>query len=361
MPEQMEHEAEELTEDDEEPFLSPRQTSDLAPSSQVDDEDYLPDLSEDVGKMDSQNKQYHQHQHRQEELSRQQNSLNIAVADPDDDAPYAVLIYRALMSTPTRRMVLSQIYDYFREKIPKFRKIKGRGWMNSIRHNLSMNGAFLKEDRPPEDPGKGYIWVLSKEAEVDGVKSTTRYRKSPPNAKKRATDEFYLRGSTVKRRRKSTRKGAASKPASSPCPSESTGQIAEQGGSESQQAHEQQSMDSPPLPEGFFKREDTDTQPAGMHVFNDQDHPGLAAIYANEERMLLAQATRASVAVQQVDYSNCYSSFPHDGTSETLYNSEDEGFDSLEEDCWQFCLNNDGTTDGNSDNFSEEFTLVTQK
>ncbi|PWW80845.1 hypothetical protein C7212DRAFT_349821 [Tuber magnatum] len=358
MPNRMEHEGDDFTEDDEDPFLSPLQTSDPAPNSNVGDDGYLRDPREDVGKMDSQDE--HQHQHQQEELNRQQNSLNIAEEDQDDDAPYAVLIYRALMSTPTRRMVLSQIYDYFREKIPKFRKIKGRGWMNSIRHNLSMNGAFLKEDRPPEDPGKGYIWVLSKEAEMDGVKSTTRYRKSPPNAKKRVTDEFYLRGSTVKRRRKSTRKGMVSKSASSPSPSVSTGTMSEHGGNESHQVHEQQPMDSPALPEGSFKREETDTQPVGVHIFNDEDHPGLAAIYTNEERMLLAQATRAAAA-QQVDYSNCYSSFPHSGASQTLYNSEDEGLESLEEDCWRFCENSDGNNDGNSDNFSEEFTLVTQK
>ncbi|KAG0636753.1 hypothetical protein HOY80DRAFT_925283 [Tuber brumale] len=358
MPNRMETEVDELTEDDEEEFLSPLQTSDLAPNSHVGDEECLPEPREDVGKVDSQDEQ--QHQHRQEELSREQNSSNMEEEDQDDDAPYAVLIYRALMSTPTRRMVLSQIYDYFREKIPKFRKIKGRGWMNSIRHNLSMNGAFLKEDRPPSDPGKGYIWVLSKEAEMDGVKSTTRYRKSPPNAKKRATDEFYLRGSTVKRRRKSTRKVTASKPASSPCPSGSTGPMAEHGGSESQQAHERQSIGSPTLPEAFFKREGTDTQPVGIHIFNDQDHPGLAAMYASDERMLLAQATRGAPA-QQVDYSSCYSSFPHNGTSQTLYNSEDDSLESLEEDCWQICGNSDGNNDGNRDNFSEEFTLVTQK
>lgn len=68
--------------------------------------------------------------------------LDIPLISNKDDktAPYAVLIYRALMSTPRRRMVLANIYKYFREKIPRFRKMKGRGWMNSIRHNLSMNG-----------------------------------------------------------------------------------------------------------------------------------------------------------------------------------------------------------------------------
>ncbi|KAI5779975.1 hypothetical protein EDC01DRAFT_598415, partial [Geopyxis carbonaria] len=74
---------------------------------------------------------------------------------------YAVLIYEALMSVPSHKMVLSEIYDYFRNQFAGFRRSKGRGWMNSIRHNLSMNGAFLKEERPPGDPGKGYVWVLS--------------------------------------------------------------------------------------------------------------------------------------------------------------------------------------------------------
>lgn len=63
--------------------------------------------------------------------------------DCDKTAPYAVLIHRALMSTPRRRMVLAEIYQYFREKIPRFKKVKGRGWMNSIRHNLSMNGVSV--------------------------------------------------------------------------------------------------------------------------------------------------------------------------------------------------------------------------
>lgn len=58
-------------------------------------------------------------------------------------SPYAVLIYEALMSVPSHKMVLSEIYDYFRNHFPGFRRSKGRGWMNSIRHNLSMNGVSI--------------------------------------------------------------------------------------------------------------------------------------------------------------------------------------------------------------------------
>lgn len=61
----------------------------------------------------------------------------------DKTAPYAVLIHRALMSTPERRMVLADIYEYFRENLLRTKKLKGRGWMNSVRHNLSMNGVSI--------------------------------------------------------------------------------------------------------------------------------------------------------------------------------------------------------------------------
>ena len=60
------------------------------------------------------------------------------------DEPYAKLIYRALMSKPNHSMVLQEIYQWFRDNT-----VKGssdtKGWMNSIRHNLSMNAvSFCK-------------------------------------------------------------------------------------------------------------------------------------------------------------------------------------------------------------------------
>jgi hypothetical protein len=60
------------------------------------------------------------------------------VEDPGAEEPYARLIYRALMSAPNHSMVLQEIYQWFRDNT-----LKGssdtKGWMNSIRHNLSMN------------------------------------------------------------------------------------------------------------------------------------------------------------------------------------------------------------------------------
>ena len=54
--------------------------------------------------------------------------------------PYARLIYRALKGAPGHRMVLKDIYNWFEMYTDKARDPKSRGWQNSIRHNLSMNG-----------------------------------------------------------------------------------------------------------------------------------------------------------------------------------------------------------------------------
>lgn len=54
------------------------------------------------------------------------------------EVPYAQLIYRAFMSTPRHAMTLQEIYQWFRDNTDKS-KGQGKGWQNSIRHNLSMN------------------------------------------------------------------------------------------------------------------------------------------------------------------------------------------------------------------------------
>lgn len=61
----------------------------------------------------------------------------------DDDCetsePYAKLIWRALVSAPGHGMVLKQIYEWFIKHTDKGNETS-KGWQNSIRHNLSMNG-----------------------------------------------------------------------------------------------------------------------------------------------------------------------------------------------------------------------------
>lgn len=54
--------------------------------------------------------------------------------------PYAQLIYRALKSVAGHAMVLKEIYEWFEKNTDKAKDPFSKGWQNSIRHNLSMNG-----------------------------------------------------------------------------------------------------------------------------------------------------------------------------------------------------------------------------
>ncbi len=68
--------------------------------------------------------------------------------ETDEDAsvssePYAQLIYKALKSAPRHRMVLKEIYEWFEKNTDKAKNNSSKGWQNSIRHNLSMNGVGL--------------------------------------------------------------------------------------------------------------------------------------------------------------------------------------------------------------------------
>lgn len=72
-------------------------------------------------------------------------SREMTAVEPEDSAveePYAKLIYRALMSKPDHAMVLQEIYQWFRDNTTKGAS-DTKGWMNSIRHNLSMNAVCL--------------------------------------------------------------------------------------------------------------------------------------------------------------------------------------------------------------------------
>ncbi len=67
---------------------------------------------------------------------------------------YATLIGMAILRSPQRRLTLAQIYKWISDTF-KFYKAEDAGWQNSIRHNLSLNKNFIKQERPKDDPGKG--------------------------------------------------------------------------------------------------------------------------------------------------------------------------------------------------------------
>ncbi|KAK8872689.1 forkhead box protein L2 [Apiospora arundinis] len=72
---------------------------------------------------------------------------------------YAQLIGMAILRAPNRRLTLSQIYKWISDSY-SFYNANDAGWQNSIRHNLSLNKAFIKQERPKDDPGKGNYWSI---------------------------------------------------------------------------------------------------------------------------------------------------------------------------------------------------------
>ncbi|PGG98920.1 hypothetical protein AJ80_09437 [Polytolypa hystricis UAMH7299] len=82
---------------------------------------------------------------------------------------YAILIGMAILRSPNRRLTLSQIYKWISDNFVFYRS-GDSGWQNSIRHNLSLNKAFLKQERPKDDPGKGNYWSIEPGMEAQFLK-----------------------------------------------------------------------------------------------------------------------------------------------------------------------------------------------
>jgi len=72
---------------------------------------------------------------------------------------YAELIGMAILRAPNRRLTLAQIYSWISDNFAFYKTVE-TGWQNSIRHNLSLNKNFIKQERPKDDPGKGNYWLI---------------------------------------------------------------------------------------------------------------------------------------------------------------------------------------------------------
>ncbi|KAI9818513.1 MAG: hypothetical protein M1827_000572 [Pycnora praestabilis] len=88
---------------------------------------------------------------------------------------YATLIGMSILRAPSRRLTLAQIYKWISDTFAYYR-VSETGWQNSIRHNLSLNKAFVKQERPKDDPGKGNYWAIELGMEGQFIKDKSARR-----------------------------------------------------------------------------------------------------------------------------------------------------------------------------------------
>ncbi|EPY52981.1 fork head transcription factor Fhl1 [Schizosaccharomyces cryophilus OY26] len=72
---------------------------------------------------------------------------------------YANLIARTLIANSNKKLTLGDICEWISNTWPYYR-YQPPAWHNSIRHNLSLNKAFIRIPRRQNESGKGSFWIL---------------------------------------------------------------------------------------------------------------------------------------------------------------------------------------------------------
>jgi forkhead transcription factor HCM1 len=106
---------------------------------------------------------------------------------------YSQLIAMAILRSPSKKLTLAQIYKWIQDAY-SFYRAPETGWQNSIRHNLSLNKAFVKINRPKDDPGKGNYWGVQPGCESGFLKE--KPKSSSYNASLSQTSSHRKRSST---------------------------------------------------------------------------------------------------------------------------------------------------------------------
>ena len=115
-------------------------------------------------------------------LPKLPDAQSLPMLEDDGTKPqysYAMLIGMSILRSPERKLSLAQIYKWISDSFSHYRK-EDSGWQNSIRHNLSLNKAFIKQERPRDDPGKGNYWAIKPGCECQFIKDKGARR--PPSS-----------------------------------------------------------------------------------------------------------------------------------------------------------------------------------
>lgn len=139
---------------------------------------------------------------------------------------YAMLIGMAILQSPQKRLTLAQIYKWISDHF-KYYSGQETGWQNSIRHNLSLNKAFAKQERPKDDPGKGNYWIIVPGEEEKFLKDRATKKSATENAPiLTAPTGFATPALNLERPRSSGRSYRSSTPAPTPTPAAPTPVVA---------------------------------------------------------------------------------------------------------------------------------------
>ncbi|KAL4069835.1 hypothetical protein V8B97DRAFT_638388 [Scleroderma yunnanense] len=121
------------------------------------------------------------------------NCPNALACLPDTDGrpqhTLPVILRCAILGSPNQRLTIREIYAAMENKYIYFRNA-GPTWKQSVRHHLSLNRLFERQNRPVTEPGFGSYWTVNLSA-PPGTKRprkrgrTSKVSEKPSEQKKR--------------------------------------------------------------------------------------------------------------------------------------------------------------------------------
>lgn len=94
---------------------------------------------------------------------------------------YVELIARAILSSPHQQMLLMDIYEWIINEYPYYSRLESKAWRNSIRHNLSLNECFIRQQK--SENGRGSYWAIHPAAVDAFLRGDFRRRQARLRAK----------------------------------------------------------------------------------------------------------------------------------------------------------------------------------